>query len=92
MFNILWCRCGPGFNLREIVIEVRVWVQDTYSVITKLIYFLLVNQKSCDGYIWQLDLSTEHKGGYMDKDGCGSGGLRNVSPSFYLKNMVLSVY
>ena len=28
----------------------------------------------------------------MDKDGCGYGGLRNVFPSFYPKNMVPSVY
>ena len=37
-------------------------------------------------------LSPENKGGCMDNDGCGSSGLRNVSPPFYPVNIVLSVY
>ena len=41
-----------------------------------------------DGHMYGM----RNKGGYMDKGGCVSNSLCNVSPYVSMKNMVLSVY
>ena len=41
-----------------------------------------------DGQTYDL----KKKGGYMDKDGCGSSGVWNIRSEFSLDDVVLSVY